>query len=80
MLPIKPKAPKGFKDYLLNRRTYTLSGNSSAPMGQHSNADPPEGLPDVMKKLFDEQETERHSLRMQVSFVRVRNHSKGLVT
>lgn len=65
LFPIQPKPPQGFKDYLMNRCTYTLSGNS-IPRLKRRNADPPEGIPEDLRELYLEQEAERYSLRMQV--------------
>lgn len=50
----------------MNRCTYTLSGNS-VPRLKRRNAEPPEGIPEGMKELYQEQEAERYSLRMQVN-------------
>lgn len=49
----------------MNRCTYTLSGNSARL--KRRNAEPPEGIPEGMKELYQEQEAERYSLRMQVN-------------
>lgn len=68
LFPIQPKPPQGFKDYLMNRCTYTLSGNS-VPRLKRRNAEPPEGIADGMKELYQEQEAERYSLRMQVNIL-----------
>lgn len=65
LFPIQPKPPQGFKDYLMNRCTYTLAGNSE-PRLKRRNADPPEGIHEGMKELYQEQESDRYSLRMQV--------------
>ncbi|XP_065211849.1 ankyrin repeat domain-containing protein 12 [Planococcus citri] len=64
LFPIQPKPPQGFKDYLMNRCTYTLAGNS-IPRLKRRNAEPPEGIDDRLKDLYQEQEAERYSLRMQ---------------
>lgn len=65
LFPIQPKPPQGFKDYLMNRCTYTLAGNS-IPRLKRRNAEPPEGIPEGIRDLHQEQEAERYSLRMQV--------------
>ncbi|KAL4709146.1 hypothetical protein ACJJTC_015795 [Scirpophaga incertulas] len=61
LFPVKPKPPKDFNKYLMNRRTYTLQSNV--------NLDPqieiPASLPPQMINEFVEQEKERTSLRIQ---------------
>lgn len=37
------------------------------PRLKRRNADPPDGTPEGLRELYQEQETERHRLRMQVS-------------
>jgi hypothetical protein len=50
----------------MNRCTYTLAGNAM-PRLKRRNADPPEGIPEAMRELYQEQEQDRYRLRMQVS-------------
>lgn len=61
LFPVQPKPPQGFKDYLLNRQSYLLAGNTSA--------DPvitlPTNMDDKLKAFFASQERERHKLKMQ---------------
>ncbi|XP_026727922.1 ankyrin repeat domain-containing protein 11 isoform X10 [Trichoplusia ni] len=61
LFPVKPKPPKDFNKYLMNRCTYTLQGNV--------NADPqieiPHNLPSQMINEFTTQEKERTRLRIQ---------------
>ncbi|XP_075990515.1 uncharacterized protein LOC142986127 isoform X2 [Anticarsia gemmatalis] len=61
LFPVKPKPPKDFNKYLMNRCTYTLQGNV--------NPDPqveiPHNLPTQMISEFMEQEKERTRLRIQ---------------
>lgn len=61
LFPVQPKPPQGFKDYLLNRRTYVLQGKTPS--------DPtitmPSTVPTAMKELFTTQEKERYKLKMQ---------------
>lgn len=61
LFPVQPKPPQGFKDYLLNRRTYVLQGKTPS--------DPsitmPGTVPSAMKELFTIQEKERYKLKMQ---------------
>lgn len=61
LFPVQPKPPQGFKDYLLNRRTYVLAGKT--PM--ESNAGFPINLSSQLRDLFIQQEKERHKLKMQ---------------
>nr|XP_029734966.1 ankyrin repeat domain-containing protein 12-like isoform X3 [Aedes albopictus] len=61
LFPVKPKPPQGFKDYLLNRRTYALAGKTPA----EANIQFPANLPPQMKDMFTTQETERHKLKMK---------------
>lgn len=60
---MQPKPPQGFKDYLMNRRSYVLAGKAPVTPSVIY----PQSLPSQMKDLFAEQETERHRLRMQVT-------------
>ncbi|XP_063891010.1 ankyrin repeat domain-containing protein 11 isoform X4 [Helicoverpa armigera] len=61
LFPVKPKPPKDFNKYLMNRCTYTLQGNV--------NPDPqveiPHNLPTQMINEFMAQEKERTRLRIQ---------------
>uniref|UniRef100_A0A2A4IZG9 Uncharacterized protein n=1 Tax=Heliothis virescens TaxID=7102 RepID=A0A2A4IZG9_HELVI len=61
LFPVKPKPPKDFNKYLMNRCTYTLQGNV--------NPDPqveiPHNLPSQMINEFMAQEKERTRLRIQ---------------
>lgn len=56
LFPVKPKPPKDFNKYLMNRCTYTLQGNV--------NPDPqieiPPNLPTQMISEFVDQEKERY--------------------
>lgn len=61
LFPVQPKPPQGFKDYLLNRRTYVLAGKTS----MESNAGLPINLSQQLRDLFMQQEKERHKLKMQ---------------
>lgn len=70
LFPIQPKPPQGFKDYLMNRCTYTLSGNTVCRL-KRRNADPPDSIPEGLRELYQEQETERYRMRMQVSRVSI---------
>lgn len=61
LFPVQPKAPQGFQDYLMNRRTYVLDGKT--PNDVSSNMPATIAVP--MKDLFILQEKERHKLKMQ---------------
>ncbi|KAK9744211.1 BRCA2, helical [Popillia japonica] len=61
LFPVQPKPPQGFKDYLMNRCTYVLAGNSPTT----PNVTYPSTLPPPMKDIFTDQEKERYRLRMQ---------------
>lgn len=63
LFPVQPKPPQGFKDYLMNRKTYLLQDNHhlrSVPKLQ-----PPHSLEGPLKDLFREQEEERYKLRLK---------------
>lgn len=61
LFPVQPKPPQGFKDYLLNRRSYVLEGK--AP--KEPTIVYPTNIPAAMKELFATQERERHKLKIQ---------------
>lgn len=61
LFPVQPKPPQGFKDYLMNRCTYVLSGKTST----EPTINYPANLPAAMKELYQTQEKERHKLKMQ---------------
>jgi len=62
---VQPKPPSGFKDYLMNRCTYVLAGNSNSRV-VNTQTPSPANLHEQLKKLFVEQEKERQRLRVQV--------------
>lgn len=63
LIPVQPKPPQGFKEYLLNRRTYVLASNTPT---EHSVTFPPNiGSGSHLRDLFTVQEKERHKLKMQ---------------
>jgi len=62
LLPVQPKPPEGFKDYLMNRCSYVLAGNASS---YENVSPPPPGLPTPLIPLYTRQEQERHRLRLQ---------------
>lgn len=61
LFAVQPKPPQGFKDYLLNRRSYVLAGK----MAMESNAGFPMNTSTQLRELFMGQEKERHKLKMQ---------------
>jgi len=67
LFPVQPKPPQGFKDYLMNKKTYHLQGN----MGIDSRIQPipkiapPPSLEGPLRELFLAQENERYKLRMK---------------
>lgn len=61
LFPVQPKAPQGFQDYLMNRRTYVL--HAKTPNDVSTNVPATIAVP--MKDLFTTQEKERHKLKMQ---------------
>jgi len=64
LLPVQPKPPQGFKDYLMNRCTYVIAGNAASRLSVPVVSPPPSLLP-PMRDLFADQEKERYRLRMQ---------------
>lgn len=60
ILPIQPKPPQGFDDYLLNRKTYLLA-NKVPTEDIHV----PSDINDAMKDLFIKQERERIKLKLR---------------
>ncbi|XP_063701418.1 ankyrin repeat domain-containing protein 12 isoform X2 [Culicoides brevitarsis] len=60
LFPVQPKPPQGFKDYLLNRRTYVLHGKTTDQV-----ITIPSSIHTSMKELFVTQEKERYKLKMQ---------------
>ncbi|XP_038216967.1 ankyrin repeat domain-containing protein 12 isoform X10 [Zerene cesonia] len=61
LFPVKPKPPKDFNKYLMNRCTYTLQNN----VNPEPQVDIPVNLPQQMVKEFMSQERERTRLRIQ---------------
>ncbi|XP_001947275.1 ankyrin repeat domain-containing protein 12-like [Acyrthosiphon pisum] len=64
LYPVKPKPPSGFKDYLMNKRTYVLAGNYNSRIVNTQNSTPA-NLHKQLIKLFVEQEKERQRLHLQ---------------
>ncbi|CAG9781863.1 unnamed protein product [Diatraea saccharalis] len=61
LFPVKPKPPKDFNKYLMNRCTYTLQSN----VNPEPQIDIPVNLPTQMVNEFIAQEKERTRLRIQ---------------
>ncbi|XP_037039345.1 ankyrin repeat domain-containing protein 11 isoform X1 [Bradysia coprophila] len=61
LFPVQPKAPQGFQDYLMNRRTYVLDGKTPNDVTTNT----PATVAVQMKDLYTMQEKERHKLKMQ---------------
>ena len=67
LFPVQPKPPQGFKDYLMNKKTYHLEGNTGKdpriqPIAKIA---PPPSLEGALRDLFLTQENERYKLRMK---------------
>ncbi|GFN79201.1 ankyrin repeat domain-containing protein [Plakobranchus ocellatus] len=61
---VAPKAPSGFKDFLMVNCTYVLQGNATSTMSVPV-LPPPSFVPAPMKEFFNQQEKERYRLRLQ---------------
>merc|ERR1739846_21938 len=66
LFPVQPKPPQGFKDYLMNRKTYLLQENARERLRCIQKILPPPSLGEgPIRELFKEQEQERYELRMK---------------
>ena len=65
LFPVQPKPPEGFKDYLMNRKTYLLQQNAAERLRSLPMIQPPHSLDGPLRQLFKEQEQERYKLRMK---------------
>ncbi len=63
LFPVHPKPPQGYRDYLMNRKTYLLQGNASERLRSMPMLQPPPSLEGAMRHLFLEQEKARYQLR-----------------
>ena len=63
LFPVQPKPPEGFKDYLMNKKTYLLQGNAHERLRSMSMVQPPSSLRGPLRELFAQQEKERFKLR-----------------
>lgn len=61
---VQPKAPQGFKDYLLVNANYVLEGNSASRLAAPM-LSPPNSVTGPMRDLFIEHEKRRYKLRLQ---------------
>lgn len=62
LILVQPKPPQGFKDYLMNRKSYILAGKTSA----EPNSQPPASVvQQQLKDLYLTQDKERHRLKMR---------------
>ena len=58
LFPVQPKPPQGFKDYLMNRKTYLLQGNAHERLRSIPMIQPPHSLDGPLRDLFKQQEEE----------------------
>lgn len=65
LFPVQPKPPQGFKDYLMNRKTYLLQGNAHERLRSIPMIQPPHSLDGPLRELFKQQEEERYKLRLK---------------
>merc|ERR1712025_1498661 len=63
LFPVYPKPPEGFKDYLMNRKTYLLQENAGERLRSMPMIQPPPSLKGPLRQLFVEQEKARFKLR-----------------
>merc|ERR1711874_307675 len=63
MFPVYPKPPEGFKDYLMNKKTYLLQDNASDRLRSMPLIQPPPSLKGPLREFFVFQEKERFKLR-----------------
>ena len=60
-----PKPPEGYKDYLMNRKSYLLQDNAEERLKLIPKLEPPPLLFGPVRDLFVEQENERYKLRIK---------------
>ncbi|CAH1780189.1 unnamed protein product [Owenia fusiformis] len=65
MFVVQPKAPNGFKDYLMMSGNYVLKGNTASRFAVPMLSPPNSVSSGPMRDLFMEQEKERYKLRLQ---------------
>jgi len=63
MFPVCPKPPEGFKDYLMNKKTYLLQDNAQERLRSMPMIQPPPSLSEPLRELFVLQEKDRFKLR-----------------
>ena len=52
---MQPKPPQGYKDYLMNKKTYLLEGNKHERLRAIPRIQPPPSLEGPLRQLFMEQ-------------------------
>ena len=55
IFPVQPKPPQGYKDYLMNKKTYLLEGNKHERLRAIPRIQPPPSLEGPLRQLFMEQ-------------------------
>merc|ERR1712170_150527 len=65
LFPVQPKPPQGYKDYLMNRKTYLLQENAAERLRSIPMIQPPPSLDGPLRAMFQEQEKERYKLRLK---------------
>ena len=60
---VRPKAPEGFEDWIMNKKDYLLRENAHERLKTVPKAQPPSSLPKPLRDFFVEQENERFKLR-----------------
>ncbi len=60
-----PKPPEGYKDYLMNRKSYLLEENAEERLKLIPKLEPPPSLQGPLRDLFVDQENERYKLRIK---------------
>lgn len=62
---VQPKPPQGFKDYLMNRKSYILAGKTPQPAEGTGREAPASVVAQQLRDLYGVQERERHRLKMR---------------
>ena len=63
VFPVYPKPPEGYKDYLMNKKTYLLQENAKERLRSMPLIHPPASLKGALRDLFIQQERDRFKLR-----------------
>jgi len=65
LMPVQPKPPQGFKDYLMNRCTYALAGKPNSYRNTNTpQPSPPSLTHPGLVELFNKQEKQRGNLKL----------------